>query len=75
MILVFGYKMHTYPRYAQHLVLATGPGNPPAVRFLASGLVWFGSFVRGSPLIAVLIHVSEASTRDYHSEVGTIGHG
>jgi len=32
------------------------------------------SYVRGCPLIAVLIHVSEASTRDYHLEVGTIGH-
>jgi hypothetical protein len=25
------------------LVLATCPGNPPAVWFLAGGLVWFGS--------------------------------
>jgi hypothetical protein len=31
-------------------------------------------FVRGSPLIAVMIHVIPASTRDYHSEVDTIGH-
>jgi len=30
--------------------------------------------VRGSPLIAVMIHVTEASTLDYHSEVDTISH-
>jgi len=30
--------------------------------------------VRGSPLIAVMIHVIQASTHDYHSEVDTIGH-
>ena len=27
----------------QRLVLATGPGNPPAVRVLTCGSVWFGS--------------------------------
>jgi len=31
------------------LVLATGPGNPPAVRFLASGSVWFGSLPGQKP--------------------------
>jgi len=30
--------------------------------------------VRGSPLIAVMIHVISAITRDYHLEVDTIGH-
>jgi hypothetical protein len=30
--------------------------------------------VRGCPLIAVMIHVTEASTRDYHSEVDTSSH-
>ena len=32
------------------------------------------SCVRGSLLIAVMIHVILASTLDYHSEVDTIGH-
>ena len=36
-------------------------------------LIGIGS-VRGSPLIAVMIHVTEASTRDYHLEVDTISH-
>jgi len=30
--------------------------------------------VRGSPLIAVMIHGTEASTRDYHMELDTISH-
>jgi len=30
--------------------------------------------VRGSLLIAVMIHVIQASTLDYHSEVDTISH-
>ena len=31
------------------VVLATGPGNPPVVWFLASGLVWFGSSAGQTP--------------------------
>jgi len=34
----------------------------------------FSVSVRGSPLIAVMIHVIQASTHDYHLEVDTIGH-
>ena len=30
--------------------------------------------VRGSPQIAVMIHVIQASTLDYHSEVDIISH-
>ena len=33
-----------------------------------------GEAVRGSLLIAVMIHVIAASTLDYHSEVDTISH-
>ena len=43
------HRLKLHISHAKHLVLAMGPGNPPAVRFLADGSVQFGSLPGQKP--------------------------